>query len=72
MCRVRTERGKAKKGTGDGFEVSTASVDARNAAGLALLIEFGSEVTGTAEGTFLLQGELVDSVYLALMRRGRG
>jgi RimJ/RimL family protein N-acetyltransferase len=46
----------------------TADVDPRNAASLALLAKLGFVETGRARATFVVAGEPVDSVYLALPR----
>lgn len=51
-------------------EALTADVDARNAASLGLLKRLGFVETGREQGTSTVGGELCDSVYLALSRRG--
>jgi RimJ/RimL family protein N-acetyltransferase len=46
----------------------TAEVDPRNEASLRLLARLGFVETGRASGTFEIEGEISDSVYLALSR----
>lgn len=46
----------------------TADVDPRNEASLRLLGRLGFVETGRAAGTFEIEGEISDSVYLALAR----
>jgi ribosomal-protein-alanine N-acetyltransferase len=46
----------------------TADADPRNVASISLLKSFGFVVTGTAPNTFCIDGEWVDSTYLALCR----
>lgn len=49
-----------------GMERLTADVDPRNASSLKLLKRHGFVETGRAEGTWTINGEVCDSIYLTL------
>jgi ribosomal-protein-alanine N-acetyltransferase len=50
------------------IEAITADVDPRNEASLRLLTRLGFVETGRASATYEVEGEISDSVYLALRR----
>jgi ribosomal-protein-alanine N-acetyltransferase len=52
------------------LEAITADVDPRNEASLRLLSRLGFVETGRATATYEIEGEVSDSVYLALRRVG--